>query len=97
MIGEIVAEDGSMCRGERLTRFVAKHDLPVLAIADLVRYRRATERFVEHGTTSAMPTGFGDFRLQNALTRDQECPCADFRGVPGAASRCRPVSGVRTS
>jgi GTP cyclohydrolase II/3,4-dihydroxy-2-butanone 4-phosphate synthase len=61
-IGEIVAPDGSMARGDQLRAFAAEHDLPVLAIADLVRYRRATERLIEHVATSTMPTMFGEFR-----------------------------------
>jgi 3,4-dihydroxy 2-butanone 4-phosphate synthase/GTP cyclohydrolase II len=62
VIGEIVAPDGSMSRGEQLRAFAAEHGLPILAIADLVRYRRATERLVEHVATSSLPTVFGDFR-----------------------------------
>jgi 3,4-dihydroxy 2-butanone 4-phosphate synthase/GTP cyclohydrolase II len=62
VIGEIVDEDGSMRRGASLTAFAAEHGLPVLAIADLVRYRRATERLVELVGSSQMPTAFGDFR-----------------------------------
>jgi 3,4-dihydroxy 2-butanone 4-phosphate synthase/GTP cyclohydrolase II len=62
VIGEIVAPDGSMARGRTLRAFADQHDLPMLAIADLVRYRRATERFVEHVATAAMPTLFGEFR-----------------------------------
>jgi 3,4-dihydroxy 2-butanone 4-phosphate synthase/GTP cyclohydrolase II len=62
VIGEIVDEDGSMRRGESLTRFAAEHGLPVLSIADLVRHRRATERLVELVAASQMPTEFGDFR-----------------------------------
>ena len=62
VISEIVADDGSMRRGADLEAFAAEHDLPVLAIADLVRYRRATERLVEPVATSTMPSEFGDFR-----------------------------------
>jgi 3,4-dihydroxy 2-butanone 4-phosphate synthase/GTP cyclohydrolase II len=62
LIGEIVGDDGAMLRGEALHRFAADHDLPVLAIADLVRYRRATERLVEQVASATMPTAFGDFR-----------------------------------
>lgn len=62
VIGEIVASDGSMSRGEQLRAFAAEHGLPVLAIADLVRHRRATERLVEPVAASMMPTVFGDFR-----------------------------------
>ncbi|MGY1840185.1 MULTISPECIES: bifunctional 3,4-dihydroxy-2-butanone-4-phosphate synthase/GTP cyclohydrolase II [unclassified Modestobacter] len=62
VIGEIVEEDGSMRRGRSLADFAAAHGLPVLAIADLVRHRRATERLVELVGTAQMPTEFGDFR-----------------------------------
>lgn len=62
VIGEIVAPDGSMARGPILAEFAREHGLPVLAIADLVRHRRATESFVEHVATAAMPTVFGEFR-----------------------------------
>ncbi len=62
VISEIVADDGSMRRGADLEAFAAEHDLVVLAIADLVRYRRATERLVEPVATSTMPSEFGDFR-----------------------------------
>jgi 3,4-dihydroxy 2-butanone 4-phosphate synthase/GTP cyclohydrolase II len=62
VIGELVDEDGSMRRGASLTAFAHEHDLPVLAIADLVRYRRATERLVELVGSAQMPTAFGDFR-----------------------------------
>jgi 3,4-dihydroxy 2-butanone 4-phosphate synthase/GTP cyclohydrolase II len=62
VISEIVADDGSMRRGDDLADFAAEHDLPVLAIADLIRYRLATERIVVPVASSTMPTSFGDFR-----------------------------------
>jgi 3,4-dihydroxy 2-butanone 4-phosphate synthase / GTP cyclohydrolase II len=48
VIGAIVAPDGSMSRGGQLRAFAMEHGLRVLAVADLVRYRRATERPVEY-------------------------------------------------
>lgn len=62
VIGEITAEDGTMRRGADLLDFAATHELPVLAISDLVCYRNATEDLVELVATSMMPTEFGDFR-----------------------------------
>src|SRR3954447_13455862 len=56
VISEITAEDGAMRSGDDLLEFAARHGLPVLAIADLVQYRRATERLVEPVATAAMPT-----------------------------------------
>ncbi len=62
VITEITADDGTMPSGARVAEFAREHGLPLLAIADLVRYRRATERLVEQLATSAMPTEFGAFR-----------------------------------
>ena len=62
VIGEIVDEDGSMRTGASLAEFAAAHGLPVLAIGDLVRHRRATERLVVPVASAQMPTEFGDFR-----------------------------------
>jgi 3,4-dihydroxy 2-butanone 4-phosphate synthase/GTP cyclohydrolase II len=62
VISEIVDVDGSMRRGESLRAFAAEHDLPMIAIADLVRYRRVQEALVEPVASAAMPTEFGEFR-----------------------------------
>ena len=62
VISEIVDDDGTMRTGERLREFALEHGLPLLAIADLIRYRKATESLVELVATSRMPTAFGDFR-----------------------------------
>ena len=62
VISEIVDDDGSMRRGSSLTAFAAEHNLPVLAIADLIRYRRTTESQVHRVASAQLPTAFGDFR-----------------------------------
>jgi 3,4-dihydroxy 2-butanone 4-phosphate synthase/GTP cyclohydrolase II len=62
VITEITADDGTMPSGASVAAFATEHGLPILAIADLVRYRRATERLVEQVATSSMPTAFGTFR-----------------------------------
>jgi 3,4-dihydroxy 2-butanone 4-phosphate synthase/GTP cyclohydrolase II len=62
VISEIVADDGSMRRGDDLDAFAEEHGLPIVRIADLVRYRAATEPFVEYVAEAEMPTEFGQFR-----------------------------------
>lgn len=47
VISEILAEDGSLRRGDDLHRFAAEHGLPVLYIADLVRHRTASASVAE--------------------------------------------------
>jgi 3,4-dihydroxy 2-butanone 4-phosphate synthase/GTP cyclohydrolase II len=62
VITEITADDGTMPKGAGVAAFAREHDLPLLAISDLVSYRRATERLVEQIATASMPTAFGTFR-----------------------------------
>jgi 3,4-dihydroxy 2-butanone 4-phosphate synthase/GTP cyclohydrolase II len=61
VISEIVSDDGSMCRPHDLARFAAKHELSTVAIADLVRYRRSTEKLVVRSGSAVIPTLHGDF------------------------------------
>jgi 3,4-dihydroxy 2-butanone 4-phosphate synthase/GTP cyclohydrolase II len=62
VISEIVSDDGSMQRRDDLERFVAEHGLVMVSIADLVRYRRSTERLVVASGSADIPTRHGDFR-----------------------------------
>jgi len=41
LLSEIVAEDGSMARGEVLSRFAAKHEIPVISIAEIIEYKKS--------------------------------------------------------
>ncbi|WP_239313929.1 MULTISPECIES: bifunctional 3,4-dihydroxy-2-butanone-4-phosphate synthase/GTP cyclohydrolase II [unclassified Frankia] len=61
-ICEIVNDDGSMARLPELMKFAAEHGLLVISIADLVAYRRRSERHVERVAEAAIPTRHGEFR-----------------------------------
>jgi 3,4-dihydroxy 2-butanone 4-phosphate synthase / GTP cyclohydrolase II len=61
VIAEIVNEDGSMARGVDLDRFSQTHQIPIITIADLVRYRRRKEKLVKCVSEARIPTQFGDF------------------------------------
>jgi 3,4-dihydroxy 2-butanone 4-phosphate synthase / GTP cyclohydrolase II len=58
---EIVNEDGSMARLADLETFAEEHDLLIISIADLIRYRRTTEQLVTRHTKARIPTAFGEF------------------------------------
>ena len=59
---EVVTEDKtSMARLPELERFVAEHDLLLISIADLIRYRRQSEKLVERIAHARIPTAWGDF------------------------------------
>jgi 3,4-dihydroxy 2-butanone 4-phosphate synthase/GTP cyclohydrolase II len=50
-----------MARLPELERFAAEHDLLLISIADLVRYRRQTEKLVKRVAEARIPTQWGDF------------------------------------
>ena len=62
---EIMKDDGSMARLPDLQAFVAEHKLKFMTIADLIAYRRRTEKLVENVVDEiTLPTDWGDFRLR---------------------------------
>jgi 3,4-dihydroxy 2-butanone 4-phosphate synthase/GTP cyclohydrolase II len=60
---EIVTEDKSeMARLPDLERFAKKHDLPLISIADLIRYRRQNEKLVRLVSEARIPAPDREFR-----------------------------------
>jgi 3,4-dihydroxy 2-butanone 4-phosphate synthase / GTP cyclohydrolase II len=62
VICEILNEDGTMARLPELRQFARRHGLKVVSIADLIAYRRQTERLVERQAEAQLPTPHGPFR-----------------------------------
>ena len=58
---ELVNDDGTMKRMPDLERFSAEHGLTLITIADLVAYRRRTEKQVERVAEARLPTDYGVF------------------------------------
>lgn len=64
VICEILNDDGTMARLPDLIRFSQAHGMPIGTIADLISYRRRTERCVERVHEEAFDTVYAsDFRL----------------------------------
>jgi 3,4-dihydroxy 2-butanone 4-phosphate synthase/GTP cyclohydrolase II len=58
---EIMDEDGRMARTLQLLKFAQKHKLEIVTVADLIEYRRKTEKLVKKVVTTKLPTLYGDF------------------------------------
>ncbi len=58
---EIVNEDHSMARLPALKQFAEKFGLPLISVADLVRYRRTREKLVRCISSASLPTPHGNF------------------------------------
>jgi 3,4-dihydroxy 2-butanone 4-phosphate synthase / GTP cyclohydrolase II len=61
VICEVMNDDGTMARVSDLVEYCARHDLKMVTVADLVAYRRRTEKLVERVVSTKLPTAFGDF------------------------------------
>ena len=58
---EIVSDDGTMARLPELIKFAQTHDIPIISIADMIRYRNRHERLVERFSSARIPTIYGEF------------------------------------
>lgn len=81
VICEIMNEDGTMARVPELRVFAAKHNLKLISIADLIRYRKANEIYIKRGAETTMPTQHGNFNLVSYESKlDNQCHIALIKG-----------------
>jgi len=59
VICEIMSDDGTMARVPELMEFSKKHNLKIVTIKDLIKYRMRTELFVKRAATATLPTKYG--------------------------------------
>ncbi len=62
VICEVMNDDGTMARLPELTAFAREHDLKIVSVADLVRYRMHKETLVRRVVETDLPTIYGRFR-----------------------------------
>ncbi|XP_073009083.1 probable monofunctional riboflavin biosynthesis protein RIBA 3, chloroplastic isoform X1 [Typha latifolia] len=55
-------QDGSMARLSAIKKMAVENNLPIISIADLIRYRRKREKLVEKIAVSRLPTKWGLFQ-----------------------------------
>jgi 3,4-dihydroxy 2-butanone 4-phosphate synthase/GTP cyclohydrolase II len=63
IICEIMKDDGTMARVADLVEFCRQHELKILTVAELIRYRMAHERYVHRVGEALVDTSNGEFRL----------------------------------
>jgi 3,4-dihydroxy 2-butanone 4-phosphate synthase / GTP cyclohydrolase II len=61
VICEVMNDDGTMARVGELGTYQEHHALKACTIAQLIEYRRRSEKLVKHEQTVKMPTDFGEF------------------------------------
>lgn len=71
VIGEITKDDGEMMRLDDLRVFAAEHDLPLISIDELARWRKVNDA-VELTDPVQLPTAYGNFTARVALVDGEE-------------------------
>jgi 3,4-dihydroxy 2-butanone 4-phosphate synthase/GTP cyclohydrolase II len=61
VVCEVMNEDGTMARVDDLIQYCERHGVKMITVADLIEYRRRTEKLVERTTSVRLPTAFGEF------------------------------------
>ena len=89
---EVVNDDGTMARGGDLDRFAKEHDISMVTIADLIKYRWRTERLVERRVDATIPTVHGEFAIygfRDMITNQEHVALVmgDVDGASGVLTR----------
>ncbi|HZB35107.1 MAG TPA: bifunctional 3,4-dihydroxy-2-butanone-4-phosphate synthase/GTP cyclohydrolase II [Gaiellaceae bacterium] len=61
VVCEVMNEDGTMARVPDLVEFCERHEIKLITVADLIEYRRRTEKLVQRTVSVRLPTAYGDF------------------------------------
>ncbi|NPB07999.1 MAG: bifunctional 3,4-dihydroxy-2-butanone-4-phosphate synthase/GTP cyclohydrolase II [Aquificae bacterium] len=75
VICEIMKDDGTMARVPDLMEFAKKHNLKIITIADLIKYRLKRETLVERVASAHLPTPWGTFKIhayRHKLTGEEQ-------------------------
>ena len=63
VICEILKDDGTMARMDDLEIFAKQHNLKIITIADLIKYRKRTQELMKIEVVANMPTDNGTFKI----------------------------------
>ncbi len=74
VICEIISDDGTMAKGEKLIEYAKKHNLKIITVADIIKYRRKNEIMIHKVAEAKMPTKYGEFEIavyEDSLTGEE--------------------------
>ncbi|KXG44349.1 bifunctional 3,4-dihydroxy-2-butanone-4-phosphate synthase/GTP cyclohydrolase II [Tepidibacillus decaturensis] len=63
VICEVIKEDGTMARVPDLQQVAKDHELKIITIADLIKYRKEKETLVQREVEVNLPTEYGTFKV----------------------------------
>lgn len=61
---EVMDEDGTMAKRDKLIEIAKKFNLKIVTIEDLIKYRRKNEKFIHRASEANIPSEYGNFGLK---------------------------------
>lgn len=96
---EIMAEDGTMMRGEQISELAEQLGLPLITIRDLQRYRRMHDCYMKETACAQLPTRHGAFQIHgflNTITGEEHVALTMGQVDDGEPVLCRVHSECMT-
>ncbi len=96
---EIMADDGTMMRGEQISELAEKLGLPLITIRDLQRYRRQHDIYMKETAAAHLPTKHGEFMIhgfKNTITGEEHVALTMGDVADGKPVLCRVHSECMT-
>jgi 3,4-dihydroxy 2-butanone 4-phosphate synthase/GTP cyclohydrolase II len=78
VICEIMLDGGEMARLPDLAELARRHDCKLVTIADLIKYRRRTEKLIQKVAEAKLPTRYGDFTVHAYESEVDPAPYVAF-------------------
>ncbi len=63
VICEIIKDDGTMARLPDLENFAQVHNLKIISVEEIIKFRMSHERIIERVASPELPTKFGSFKI----------------------------------
>lgn len=63
VICEVINEDGTMARVNDLKQVSEQHNLKMITVAELIKYRQKEERLINREVEVTLPTEYGEFKM----------------------------------
>lgn len=96
---EIMADDGTMMRGEQLSDLAESLEIPLITIRDLQRYRRQHDIYMKETAVAKLPTKHGNFMIhgfKNTITGEEHVALTMGDIADGKPVLCRVHSECMT-
>ncbi|HEY9658895.1 MAG TPA: bifunctional 3,4-dihydroxy-2-butanone-4-phosphate synthase/GTP cyclohydrolase II [Allocoleopsis sp.] len=97
VICEIQNPNGSMARLPELLAYAKQHQLKIISIVDLIRYRLKSDRFIVREAVAHLPTEFGEFQIYGYRnTLDGSEATAIVKGNPNEFAHQTPLVRIHS-